>query len=766
MEIENKLHTREQRNFVESLIFWYFPYWPLFVVLVILMLGLAWGYLHMATPVYQTTATILIKDEKKGVDNSPAIQSLNIYTSKKIVENEIEVIKSKTLMRETVDKLGLAFPVYQETLFGSTSAYTSSPVRVELRNFNKFKEVPKVEFLFDVVEQSVVLNRHSYKLNEWINSEYGEIRFLKNDNLEAMSQGPFFFSLLDPRRVTNDLLNNLSVQPTSKLSTVISLSIKDVVPIRGENILNTLLQTYGKAAVDDKNKLVSNTLKFIEDRIGFVEKDLDSVEQEIQEYKATRGIVDLSEQGKLFLQNVGANDQKLAQINMQMAVLDQVEEYVVNKRNSAGIVPATLGIEDKGLSMVIQKLHQLDSDYERLKKTTAENNPILASLSNEIQSMRPGILENIRGQRFSLIASRKNLNSTNEKYTSVLQSIPKKERELLEVNRQQAIKNNVYTFLLQKREETALSYASTVGDSRVVDKAERSMDPISPRKSLVYIAAIGVAILIGFGWISIKELYSSKVLFRSEIEAATNIPIVAEISHIPSTVADVSSGKHAYLMQQFQHLRAAIGFYGKTSKKIVMFTSSIPSEGKSFLCSNFAASLARSGRKILLLDLDLRNPTISKFHKVNDAMGISDYFAGTAKISESIKPTLISNLYVIGAGTNLSSPTETLMNFDISDLFEQLRTIFDYIIVDTAPIDPVTDAYLISPYCDVTLFVLRHNKTPKTMLQLLKENERTEAFKNVSIVFNAVRSRGLLNKDYGYGLGYGYKHNYKERKRV
>ncbi len=763
MEGTKSINKKLETNIVQLLMFRYFPYWPMFLGLIALMLVVAWGYLQIVSPVYEITATLLIKDEKKGVENPRMVESLNIYTSKKIVENEIEVIKSRTLMRETIKILHLSSPVFEDGLFSSYSAYTTSPVSVEVKDINQQKEAKRVDLYYDEKNNTITFDNKEYGLNTWVETPYGEIRFVKNIHLLQQGEGPFYVSFIDPRIVMNGLLGNLSVLPSNKLSTVINLSVKDAIPVRGENILNTLMESYNKVAMNDKNSLAENTLEFVEERIKLVEHDLDSLERSIERYKSTRGIVDLSEQGKVFLKNVGDNDQKLAELNMQLAVLDRVEDYVAQKNNSTKIVPSTLGINDGRLALLIQKLYDSELQYERLKSTTAENNPILLSLQNEIKNTRPDILENIRSQRFSLIASRTNLTSTNDKYASVLETIPLKEKEMLEANRQQFIKNNVYTFLLQKREETVLSYASKVGDSRLVDKAESSLRPVSPKRKFIYGGAFVLACLLGIGFITIKERLNSSVMFRSEIESSTKIPLAGEISY--SGLKDyiiIDNPKKVFLAEQFRQIRAAVGFYGKTTKKILMITSNISGEGKSFISANFAISLARSNKRVLLLDFDLRNPRLSRFFKATNAAGVVEVLKGTMKIEEVIRGTKTPNLFFAGAGIDLKNPTEILMNANLHNLFHSLHDLFDYVIVDTAPVDPVTDAYLISPFCDRTLFVIRHGKTPKTMVQLLDENNKIKALNNISIVFNGVKSRGFVKSTFGYGYGYGYEYVYKD----
>lgn len=752
MSEENSI-KQAQQNLFQLLMFRYYPYWPLFLMLVLVFLALAWGYLKVTPPVYESNATILIKDEKKGVENSAAIESLNIYTSKKIVENEIEIIRSKTLMLQTVQELHLSAPVYEKLLFGKKDAYTSSPVMVEVRKLKGFKESKENGFVFDDNANQVLLNGVNYPLNEWFESPWGEIRFVKNPNLMTEGMGPFSFAIVDPRKVTEGLLKNLHISPASKLSTVVNLSIKDQVPEKANMILNTLLDNYNKAGLHDKNSLAANTLKFIEERISYVERDLDSIEMVIQNFKSAKGVVDLSEQGKLFLQNVGANDQKLAEINMNLAMLQEIEDYIENPASKSGIVTNTMGYLDQALSEMVSKLYDAENRYQQLKNTTAENNHVMVALRNQIQSMRPSIRDYIRNQKNNLLASRVKLNATNNQYAGVLQSMPRKERELLEVNRQQFIKNNVYTFLLQKREETALSFAVTVGDTRMVDRAQASINPVAPKRLSVVAAAFALALILGISWVIGKEVLTNKLLFKSEIEQASDFPIAGEISH--SGLREyivVGNSKKPFLTEQFRQLRASLGLYGNSTKKIVMITSCISGEGKSFIAVNLAASLANSKKNVLLVDLDLRKPKLTNYFELGGKTGISEILDGQEKVTETIRASSIQNLHLIGAGRLLSNPTETLMNSDLESIFSDLRLIFDYIIIDTAPLEPVSDASFISKFCDTSLLIIRHGRTPKELWNQNRSTAKHRLIKKPQLVFNGVKSRGFARA----GINYSY----------
>jgi capsular exopolysaccharide synthesis family protein len=508
--------------------------------------------------------------------------------------------------------------------------------------------------------------------------------------------------------------------------------------------------------------LAGNTLKFVEERLKIVSGDLTNIEKEIQQYKTEKGITDLSQQGQLFLQNVGANDQKLADINMQIAVLDQVEKYILSKDKSAGIVPSTLGINDALLSQLLQKLSDAQVQYEHLKQTTAENNPILVSVANEIEQIRPTILENVRNQRAGLEASRSNLNTTNDSYASVLQNIPKKERDLVAISREQAIKNGIYSFLLQKREETALSYASTISDSRVVENAEADEIPVSPKAPIALGGGVLIGFLLGIAYVIFREFLSSKVLFRSEIESAVSAPVVAEITHFKKGEKIITNDtRQSILAEQFRHIRAVSSMYGKSNqKRQILVTSSIAGEGKSFVSSNLAMSLALSGKNVVLVDTDIRNPIVSKVFQLEAEAGLTNFLEGEKNVYEIIRKTESIKLHVIPSGRTALNPTELLLNGKLDELFNYLSDIFDYVIIDSAPVDPVTDAYLLSEYCDTTLFLIRHRYTPKAAIKMFEENYKIKALKNVNIVFNDIKSRGFFRKAYGFGYGFGYDNVY------
>ena len=749
-----------------ALLYRYLPFWPLFLTLFILCVGGAWVYLHYAIPSYETSATIEVKDEKKGVDDANLMEQLDLFGSKKLVENEIEVVKSRTLMHQVVNSLSLYAPVIYKDGFKSVPAYRLSPVVIQAKVPDSLIYEKKVAFSYDSVKREVTIGQAHFPLDKWVSDGVNTIRFLENPNYVAPEEKqPLYFSLLDPRAVTDQLLDNLKVAQATKLASVIDLKLKDAVPKRGEDILNGLISAYNRAAINDKNALASNTLRFINERLALVSTELDSVETGIQKYKTNEGIVDITAQGQMYLDNVGANDQKLSEINVQLAVMDQVESYVASKNDQPGIVPSTFGIDDPVLAQLLGKLYDLEVQYEGLKRTTAENNPLLVSLRNQIDRMKPSILENVHSQRRNLEAGRDNLSGNSGRYAAILRKMPKKEKGLVEISRQQTIKNGIYSFLLQKREETALSYNAAVADTRIVDSADTSVLPVSPKGPLIYLIAIIASFGIGAGLIGIREVLNQSIVFRKEIEALTGVPIIGEVMQDGEEEPFViEEGKRTIVAEQFRQLRTSLAYLGINGrKKKILITSTISGEGKSFIAANMAISLALTDKKVVLLEMDLRRPRLSHLFNVSREVGLTNYFVGNKDADHIIKSTAVSrNLFIVPSGAIPPNPSELIMNGRLEELLKYLDTLFDYIIIDSAPVSPVTDAYILSPLCDATLYIVRHGVTPKAGLKTLDENIGMRALKNIAIVFNGVKNRGVGQYGYGYGYGNGGNYNYDD----
>ncbi len=767
----NRINENKEDNFMQQFASKYLPYWPLFLLAVIIAIGIAYTYIRYATPIYEATATVIIKDEKKGNEESKLVESLDQISSKKIVENEIEIIQSRKLMEDVVRNLGLYAPIYEEGDVHDILAYTISPVSIIALFPDSLRFFKRINLNYNENKKMVILNhKYNYPLDSFVTTPFGRLKFIQNKYLGPdTANKQLYFSLNAPKDVVPAFLSDLKAEAASKLSSIVDLSYRDPDPVRAENILDQLINSYQQSANEEKDALARNTLSFVNKRLALVSHDLDSIEKKVEQFKSGNRAVNISEQGQLYLQNVSANDQKLGDVNTKIAVLDKVQDFVKSNNDSKeGIVPSTLGISDPQLSQLIEKLYNTQLQYDNLKKTVGENNPSLVVLRDQINKIKPGILSNINSQRQSLEATRDNIAATNNQYNSVLQTVPQKERELLDISREQQIKSDLYSFLLQKKEESEIAAASSTSNSRVVDYAQAGPYPVSPRKLLIYALSIVIFLGVCGSFIFIKEFLTGKVLYRHEIESLTSIPIIGEVAFDKSKDKIViEKGTRSFVAEEFRKLRISLSFLGidSTHKKILV-TSSISGEGKSFISANLAASLSLTGKKVVLVDMDLNNPTLDKILNVNREEGITEFLEGEKDPEEIIKHVQEhENLFFISAGIRLpENPSELLANGKVSELLNYLENIFDYVLVDTSPMVLVTDGYLLTNLCDATLYIIRHHYTPKILIKRIDENIDINPINNPAIVFNGVKMRGFFKNNYGYG--YDYVYGNKDRKIV
>jgi tyrosine-protein kinase Etk/Wzc len=748
--------TGSPNNLLDDLSHKYIPYWPLLVMLTIPLIMLAWVYLKVKSPVYEVTASIQVKDEKKGVSEDQVTESLNVLSAKSIVENEVEIIHSKRFVDEVVKDLHLYAPTYLKGRYRAVSAYLASPVTIEAEDPDNLAEVKKVAFSYDFNKKVVQIDKKQYPINQFVSTPYGRLKFAPNPRFTKTEKGALSFSLIKPRNVTEGVYAALDVSAVGKLSSIVKFKMKDEVAKRGEDIVNGVIEKYNNATVASKTTLAKNTMAFLDQRIAKVISDLNSVEGRIQNYRSARGVVNLTDQSRLYLQNVAMNDQKLGDINMQISVLDQVEKYVTSKDASAGIVPSTLGVNDQSLAKMVEKYYDAQLQYEKMKQTTAENNPALQAVVSQINSLKPSILQNVQNQRINLQASRSNLNLTNNGYNSILETIPAKERELINVSREQTTLNGIYNFLLQKREQTALAYSSSIAEIQVIDKAQASVLPVSPNKMFTYGAALVLAIVLTIGYIIWRDILSNKILFRGDIERNTIYPLLGEISFVRKGKEMLLTGRDFLMAQdEFKQLNIAAGLLQRdaTGKKVLV-TSSMDGEGKSLISANMAVNLAAAGKKVVLLDMDVEHQQLSRTFRVVDHAGMAEILAG--EISDPslvVKATGHKNLYVIGTGEISNNTTELLLNGNLEVLLGKLEQNFDFIIMDGSSVNPSAEPYILSEYCDITLYVVRHRLTPKSYIKKLDDNNELKPLRNLALVFNGVKSRGFILKTRGFGYG-------------
>jgi len=769
MEKNNHKPLEKENHGFHQLLTKFIPYWPLFLVTFIISVCCLYFYLKITIPIYQTSASVLIKDEKKGQEDSKMEEVLNVFGTKKIVENELEIFHSNSLIISVVKKLDLYAPVFEEKGWrglGTTSAYLTSPVIVEVPDPSDIDEGRRVYFHFSKADSSIFINEIRYPLNQWVSSPWGTLRFLPNLNYhpglkKSNESVKYFFDLMTLDHATNGVLGNLQVSAVSKLSSIINLSFKDPIPARGEAIISEIIVAYNEASAERKSSIAFKTLKFIEDRLKNASKELDSVEGSIQRYKDATGVVNMSEQSKQYLESIESNDKQVSALNMQLSSLDEVEKYVKAKTNNGSIVPSTYNISDPSLSQLLNTLATTQSQYEKLKRTTAENNPIMLSLQEQIEKIKPSILDNVNSQRRSIEAGRTTLIQARQRYESLLSTVPQKERQLVEVSRQQNIKNDIYSFLLQKKEETQYSITSILPDCYIVSNPTTPGVPVSPKKTFLAVLALVAPIAFSVLLISLKDVFNNKILYRSDIEKLTNYPIIGEIIHekLKSKIV-TENAERSFIGEQFRLIRTALKHQGTPpgNVKRILVTSCIKGDGKSFISTNLAMSLARGGKKVALFEMDLHQPKLREIFDLPHTNGITDYLLGNVSEEEIIFPTSKhANVFLIPAGHLVEEPSELLVNGKLEILFNYIDKKFDVLLIDTAPLKVLTDGLVIAPLCNLVLNVIRHNHTPKSHVEMLNKDMASYNIENVAVVFNGIKNRGFGK--YSYGLGHGYGHD-------
>lgn len=743
----------------------YLPYWPWFVASTIFFLFVGFLYLRYTAPMYEATASLIIKDEKKGNEDAKFLESLNLVASKKIIENEIEVLKSRRVIDSVIKRLHLYAPVYFKGKIHDISAYQVSPVYIEASDMESLIATD-LEFSFSVdkLKNQIHLSDGSaFPIGTWIKMSFGEVRFMPTGNSNTSEKKIFFFRIADKKKIADQLLDRLKVTAANKLSSVIELKYRDVLPALSEDILNGIMSSYNSILLSEKDILAKNTLSFIDSRLSVVSNDLDQIEKKMEKFKGNRGAVDIGTQGQLFLQNVSANDQRLTELSMQLSVIDQIQEQLRSENNIA-LLPASLGLNDPALTQLMTSLNNYQLDKEKLRKTVAENNPMLVAISDQIEDTRNRIAENLKTYRKSIEAGKVNIIRTNESYNGLLQTIPEKEMEILGISRDQSIKNGIYSFLLQKKEESELMHASKIAESRLVNYAQASDDPVTPNKLVLLSCCLLAIFSFPVGIVSAREALNPSVLFRQEIETFLSFPVIGEVTH--NRKADtfvVEEGKRSYAAEEFRKIRYSIKHLSdKDSLKRILVTSSISGEGKSFIAANLAISFSLSGKKVLLIDFDLHNSSLAGKFGLDNMPGITDYLLG--HVQANAIPYAVNDfpgLSFIGPGLIHQNPSELLEESKVRKFLESFTHIFDLIIIDAPPAALVTDAYLLSAMCDKTLYVIRHGYTPKSLLKRFSQINSATPLKNPFAIYNGVKSRGYLKNEYGYGYGYVYGDAYQ-----
>jgi tyrosine-protein kinase Etk/Wzc len=741
----------------------YFRYWYLFPIFLFLALTVAFFYLQITQPVFSTRTSILIKDENKGLSGSQGdiLSELSTqFGGNKLVENELEIIKSQTLMEQVIKELNLDVSYTAKSGLKTINLYKTSPIIVKAEVINPFGyQEPLIIHMEDSTHFRFNSEDKVFTFNQRFNNAWGAFVVTKGTDSEFQDVEVHFTEV---KNLAEGMLNRLSVEQPNIKSTVLQLTFEDSDVQRSKDVLNKLLDVYVQSSLSDKNSEASNTLKFIENRLGLITGELGDVEKDVESYKTNQGITDISAESQLFLENIKENDSKLNEVNTKISILESVDNYIQNAGEGA-VAPATYMIDDPVLVSLLTKFNELELQRERYARTTSPNNPLLQTINTQLAGTRQSIRENVQNLKRGMAVTKRNLEGINTRFSAGLRSIPKKEREFVGIKRQQSIKEELYLYLLQKREETALAYASTVTDSRLIDAPISTFHPIKPKRPLIWLGSGVAGLVIPLLIINLLFMLKNTVQRREEIEKVTHASILGEIGQMKNVTAGVPGEESIIKMtsrsavaEQFRALRTNLQYLGDGSCRVMMFTSSIGGEGKSFISINLAASLAYSDKRVLLIGLDLRKPTLHERLGVPNRVGASNCLIGQGHYEDFIQSTGVHPKFdVLTSGPIPPNPSELLSNGKLPLLLAEMRQQYDYILIDSPPYGLVTDSALIAEHVDATLYIVRFNYTIIDHLKRIGELQRARRFSNLSVIFNGVNYGAGYGYGYGYG-GYGY----------
>ena len=763
-EFQTKEDALDQNQQLQRLLFRVLPYWPLILIFLILGFLGARLYLRYATKIFEIKARVIVNDDsQQKTANLVDIIQLDTRNMSTETEKEMEILGSRDLLSQLAVSLQLNVQYGLKGYIVSGQNYKNIPFKLELKEPDSISS--KISGDVHIVNGKINFNATLYPVDTFIQSDFGKIKWHINRDYIGDSTHNDWFVKIEPINTTvNQIQNSLTIDPISKQSSILAISYYDALPDRGLNILTNLLSLYGSTTVDYKSRISENTLHFLDERLKLISDDLGSIEKTLQNYKTKNEIVDLSAQGTVVLDQLKETDSKISELDVQMDVLNKIKDFVVRRNNSNNQIPATLGIADPVLTSLLNQLYEAEFELQKTQQTSGSKNPKIDVLQETIDKLKPSVLTSINNLKAGIQVSRQRFQSDNNKLNGVINKMPVKERQLLDISRQQGIKNGIYTFLLQKREEAAISAAGIVANYRIVDKPEMA-GLVKPKVPIIYGLGIIMALAIIVIFIYLKEFFSTSIKFRSQIETRSKVPILAEITFQPNKTDSpivVEEGKRTRVAEEFRELRTNINyitFNSKEKSKIILITSSIPGEGKSFVAINTSISLSLTGSKVVLLEFDLRKPKISKELGIKRNPGLSTYLIGNATEEEIVQSHLkISNFSVIASGPIPPNPSELISGQRLNQLFDYLKQHFDYIIVDSPPISAVTDAKILANKADATLYIMRQNFTHSSYLDLINDIQQKNILPNLNIVFNGIRVKSIPG--YGYGQGYGYGYGY------
>jgi len=757
----------EESNLL-NLVHRYAQQWQWFVISMIITLSAALLYLRYKAPLYEARATILIKDDKKGggLSELSAFEDLGLLKSAKNLDNEIEILKSRSLMTLVAQELKLNLryfvdnkPIDKEHFDDAPISFVSKGADSLLYNLSeKLVIVPKDNLQFTLFDKSGN-NMGQFNFGTEVTLPFGKFSIIPTCDLQKSNllAKEIRIEISPMEEVVDEFRKVIQIDPVNKTSNVISISLKDPLREKAEAIVNNLIKQHNADAIADKNLVSKNTAEFINERIHFITDELSDVEEEVEKFKTAHKLVDVESEAKLFLESGSASENVILEANTQRSLAEFMYDYLIKHNNPIDLIPANLGLADPAISGIIVEYNKMVLNRNRLLKSSSEKNPVVENLRAQLDDLRASIRESLSNLKNGLDIKIAELSRQESGIDSKISTVPKYERQYRMIQRQQQIKETLYLYLLQKREETNIALAVTVANAKVIDHAYSSAEPVAPKNKVIIILGLLAGFVLPVIGLYVQDLLDNKVHGKRDIDEV-GVPFLGDIPNTDSKrKMVVQKGDNSSVAEAFRLLRTNVDFMmtGVASQgRTIFLTSTLGKEGKSFIALNLAASLAISGKKVLLVGMDVRMPRILEYLELESQLGITNYISSNDLSLDDVimKQPVIENLDILPSGAVPPNPSELLMKEKVADLFASIRSRYDYIIVDTAPIGMVTDTLLLSKYADAFVYVVRAYYLDRRLLSVASDLYKEKRLPNMAVLINGTNKE----KGYGYGYGYGY----------
>ena len=790
---DDLFEEKEEKADYRALLFRYIIRWPWFVASILACLLVAWLYLRYSTPVYNIEASIIIKDEKNGGSaggDLGAFEDLGFVSSSKNIDNEIEIIQSKSLIKDVVTELGLYIQYQAVARINNRELYGTSPLLVHFSAEDAEQLQQPVSMTLNYqpnghLEVNALVNGQAVSqsfnsLPAILPGTAGTLTILPNPAQPIREGGSIEVTILRPLSVTKEYLAALTIEPTSKTTSVAIVSLKSTNKKRGEDFINKLVEMYNRDANNDKNEVAENTARFINERIDFINKELGGTEQELENFKREAGLTDLNSDARLAVSEKSEYEKRCVENGTQLNLIRYLSGYFKQAENAEKVLPVNVGLNDTSLSGIIGEYNALILERDRLLRTSSEANPVVRRLNGEIHNLRASLATTLASVQKGLLITKADLDRQASKFAGRISNAPTQERRFVSIQRQQEIKAGLYLMLLQKREENNIALAATANNAKIIDDALADDIPVSPMTKLVYLIAIVIGIAIPVGVIYLMNRLSFRIEGRADVEKLTTVPIIGDIPlsepEKGSTHAiAVRENDNSLMAEIFRGLRTNLLFMlDNPDKKVILVTSTMSGEGKTFIASNLSVSLALLGKKVIIVGLDIRKPGLNKaFHISHKEKGITQYLSTpqTTVLSSLIRPSgVTANLDLLPGGAIPPNPTELLARPALTDAIALLKKEYDYIVLDTAPIGMVTDTQIIARTADASIYVCRADYTHKNDYLLINDLQEHQRLPGLCTAINGLDMKkkkygyyygyGKYGKYYGYGKKYGYGYGY------